>query len=121
MKEPLKRDSGKRRRFRFRPESTWMIDVPVKGSEKTGLVRFGSVEIRAARPARAEVERNIEQGRAALARATATLTRPGVKLKRTKGIALYAIDPERPDQLIRTIDGRSDRGVFENGQFKVIG
>ena len=123
MKKPVKtEDSAKQRRSHFRAGAGWTIDARVEaGGGRDGRIRFGSVEVVAPKPAPAEVARNIEQGRTALARAMGGLTTPGVELKRRKGIAFYAIDPERSDRLIRTIDGRRDRGVFENGQFKVVG
>jgi hypothetical protein len=105
MKKPVKtEDSAKQRRSHFRAGAGWTIDARVEaGGGRDGRIRFGSVEVVAPKPA---------LGR---------LTTPGVELKRRKGIAFYAIDPERSDRLIRTIDGRRDRGVFENGQFKVVG
>jgi|GEM_PF-958266 len=122
MKKPVKtEDSAKQRRSQLRAGAAWTIDARVEVGGRDGRIRFGSVEIVAPKPEPAEVRRNIEQGRTALARAMGSLTTPGVELKRGKGIAFYAIDPERPDRLIRTIDGRRDRGVFENGQFKVVG
>jgi|tagenome__1003787_1003787.scaffolds.fasta_scaffold20203919_2 hypothetical protein len=122
MKKPVKtEDSAKQRRSKLRAGAAWTIDARVEAGGGDGRIRFGSVEIVAPKPPPAEVRRNIEKGRTALARAMDSLTTPGVELKRGKGIAFYAIDPERPDRLIRTIDGRRDRGVFEKGQFKVVG
>ncbi len=97
------------------------VDASTQRGEKVGTLRFGSVVIKAALPGPAEMQKNIAQGREALSRATGTLTKPGVKLKRVKGVPLYAIDPNRPDLLVRILDGKREHGVFEGGQFKVTG
>lgn len=88
---------------------------------KARRVRFGAVEIKAASLKPAQIEQNIAQGREALARAAGSLKKAGVKLRRAKGVAFYAMDPEHPDRIVRTIDGVRERGVFENGRFQVLG
>ena len=111
----------KARSRRLSPGGMRILDASAQLGQKVGTLRFGSVEIKAALPGPAEFQQNIIQGREALSRATSSLTKPGVKLKRTKGVPLYAIDPDRPDLLVRNLDGKREHGVFEGGQFKVTG
>ncbi len=97
-----------------------MSDVPSKKARVGGL-RFGSAVVKVRKADTRELAENVARGQAALARAMRALQTPGVKLKRTKGVPLYAADPEQPDHLVRVIDGRRERGVFEDGEFKVTG
>ncbi len=91
------------------------------GSAKPGpRVRFGSVEVTGYAPAAADVERNILESREALARLGEQLVTPGVKLRRPKGVPFYGVDPDRPDVIIRTIDGRTERGVIVDGHFQAV-
>ena len=83
-------------------------------------VTFGSVTIRI-EPADPEViKKNIIEGQKAFARALEAFKTKGVKLNAPKGTALYQANPNNPNLLIRNIDGKTDQGVFENGQFRVI-
>ncbi len=83
-------------------------------------VRFGSVTLNAPQADRVVVARNIADGQAALERGAAILTSPGVRINQRKGVPLYAVDPAHPNQLIRVVNGVSQRGTFEGGEFKVI-
>ena len=97
-----------------------MSDVPGKTAKAEG-VRFGSAVVKLRKADSGEFAKHVAIGQAALARAMRALQNPGTKLTRIKGIALYAADPERPDRLIRKLDGQHDRGVFDNDEFKVTG
>ena len=57
---------------------------------------------------------------AALQRVQSELTRPGVRLRRHKDVPLYFVAPDRPGVFIRVLNGKRDKGVLENGHFKVI-
>lgn len=83
-------------------------------------VRFGSVTLNAPQADRVVVARNIADGQAALERGAAILKSPGVRINQRKGVPLYAVDPTHPNQLIRVVNGVSQRGTFEGGEFKVI-
>ena len=48
------------------------------------------------------------------------LTKPGVRLRKTKGAPLFSADPADPAILIREVDGRRERVTFEDGRFKVV-
>lgn len=90
------------------------------GKARRGEVRFGSALLKVGKADARELAQNVSRGQAALTRAMKALVKPGVKLKRTKGVALYAADPERPDVLVRILDGKRERGVFDKGEFKVL-
>jgi hypothetical protein len=84
-------------------------------------VRFGDVAITAQRPSDADIQRNVEESRKALKRALPRLLRPGVRIYPKKDIPLYWADPDSPDDgLIRKLNGKIERGVFEDGTFKAI-
>jgi hypothetical protein len=81
-------------------------------------VRFGDVTITAQRPSDADIERNVEAGGAGLARALPRLARAGVRIYPKKDVPLYWCDADDPTVFIRKLNGRTQRGVFEDGQFK---
>ncbi len=83
-------------------------------------VTFGSVTIRTQREDPQVIRKNIIEGQKAFARALEAFKTKGVKLKVSKGTALYQANPNNPALLIRNIDGKIDQGFFENGQFRVI-
>ena len=82
-------------------------------------ITFGDVTVVGPRPSAVEVKRNIEASRQALERVKARLMRPGVRLYAKKGVPLYSADPDRPGVYIRQLNGKTDRGILENGAFKV--
>jgi hypothetical protein len=81
-------------------------------------VRFGDVTITAKRPSDAEIQRNVEESSRALARALPRLARPGVRIYPKKDVPLYWCDQDDPNIFIRRLNGKTQRGVFEDGQFK---
>jgi hypothetical protein len=81
-------------------------------------IKFGDVVITAQRPSEAEIRRNVEESTRALKRAFARLIRPGVRIYPKKDVPLYSCDPDNPDVFIRKLNGKVQRGVFEDGQFK---
>ena len=64
-----------------------------------------------------EVEKNIVAGQEALSRAADTIVRPGVKLDIPDGVPVFHADPDRPDLIIRVLNGKREHGLFENGEF----
>ena len=84
-------------------------------------IRFGDVVVTVRAPTKADVQRSVELGTAALERVKGRLTRPGIRLYAKKGVPLFFADPDTPGMFIRKLNGRRDRGVLENGQFKVTG
>ena len=88
------------------------------GGDKMRAVTFGSVTVRAAVPATADIDRNVASGQSALARARAAMLKPGVRLSTRKDVPLYHVDPDRPDEVIRKLDGKVERGRFVDGAFQ---
>jgi len=78
---------------------------------------FGSVSVTVIRPPTSVIQRNIEDGQAALMRARDALIKPGVKITRAKGKPLYFGSPDRPDVIIREVDGVRTVGKFVGGRF----
>ena len=83
-------------------------------------VTFGGVTVSVQRPNAAQVRHNVELSTMALERAKKRLMRPGVRLNAKKGVPQYFADVEKPGVFVRKLDGKVERGVIENGKFKVI-
>lgn len=81
-------------------------------------IHFGGVVVKASLPAKKVELRNVAEGRSALVRAKATLSRPGVEVRAVSGVPLYHADPDSPGLLVRTLNGRTTRGRFVGGKFK---
>jgi hypothetical protein len=92
-----------------------------RGGRRRRTVRFGNVTLTVDAPPQAEIDRNIERGRQALARGLKRFLKPGIRLRAQRGVPLFHADPDHPGFLIRTLDGVVERGVIENGVFKVTG
>lgn len=92
--------------------------APVKGAETT--MTFGSVTVKVIRPSAIVVQQNIKDGQAALMRAKTALVKPGVKITRSKGKPLYFGSSERPDVIIREVDGIRTVGKFVSGRFRAL-
>ena len=82
-------------------------------------VTVGNVTVAVQKPTVAEVRQNVDKGTEALKRLKAKLLRPGVRVYARKGVPLYSADPDRPGVYIRKLDGRIDRGILQDGAFKV--
>lgn len=101
-----------------KPAEDQAATAPAPGAETT--MSFGSVTVKVIRPSAAVVQRNIEDGQAALMRARAALSRPGVKINRAKGKPLYFGSADRPDVIIREVDGVRTTGKFVGGRFRAL-
>jgi len=82
-------------------------------------VTFGTATITTRKPSRAEVEHNVEASTEALRRTGEGLARPGIRLPARKDVPLFQADPERPGGFLRTLNGRTERGILQNGRFTV--
>ncbi len=91
---------------------------PADRTDRWEKIKFGDVVITARRPSDADIQRNAEEGWAGLARAFARLARPGVRIYPKKDVPLYSVDPDDPNIFIRKLNGKVDRGVFQDGQFR---
>ena len=93
-------------------------DSPRRGRLVT--FSFGSATLRV--PAREEEwAQNVAKSRVATKQLTENLVKPGVKLHTRKTTPLFRADPAKPGQIIRVLDGKEERGVFEGGTFKIVG
>lgn len=100
-----------------RKEPAKAASARVAGLEAT--VSFGSVTVKVKSPSAQVVKQNIEDGQAALVRAKTALLSRGVKIVRTKGKPLYFGSPDRPDVIIREVDGVRTVGTFSGGRFRI--
>ncbi|TPG46933.1 hypothetical protein EAH89_24345 [Roseomonas nepalensis] len=92
---------------------------PPAARERAARVTFGSATVTTRRPTRAEAERAVEASTEALRRAGERLARPGIRLPARKDVPLFQADPENPGRFLRTLNGRTERGVLEGGRFTV--
>ncbi len=82
-------------------------------------ISIGNLTLVVPRPTKTEVQENVRRSTEALARALVRLTRPGIRLRPKRGIPLFQVDENDPDVFIRDLDGRRERGRFQDGEFKV--
>jgi len=89
------------------------------GSKRNAVtVRFGSVTLTGDRPSSVDVKDKVKRGQRAFAKAAATLTKPGVKLKHADSVPVYHADPKDPQRVIRVLNGKSESGRFIGATFK---
>jgi len=101
-----------------RPAERLNSSAPVDDVEMS--VTFGSVTVKVIRPSATVIQCNIEAGQAALMRAKTALVKPGVTIARAKGKPLYFCSSERPDVIIREVDGVRTIGKFACGRFRPL-
>jgi hypothetical protein len=89
-------------------------------AKATSTIRFGWVKLEVANPTKRELKHNIDLGQSALARAKDELIRPGLQIKKPRNVPLYHVDPDKPEQLIQRLGGRTTKGTFVNGKFKPL-
>ncbi|QDQ28466.1 hypothetical protein FNU76_20055 [Chitinimonas arctica] len=96
-------------------------DRKIREAEGANVRRltFGSVIVEVSALDRAEIQRNVKVGQAALARAKNTIVQAGVDLPEQEGVPLFHADPNRPGKLVRELDGKREIGSFVNGIFLV--
>lgn len=96
-----------------------VVTAGVKRSPKRATVTFGSVTVKGSKLPVEEMQRNVASGQAALKRAAKAFVKAGVTLRRGRNVPLYRADPTEPRVLIRELNGRSERGTFVGGEFKL--
>jgi hypothetical protein len=96
-------------------------------TERAGLrgehrdkIKFGDVVVSVRKPSKAELERNVEVSTKALAGFNTKLAHAGVRIYPKKDVPLFFADPDKPGGFIRKLNGKLQRGVVSDGQFKVI-
>lgn len=99
---------------------SWADAPSTPKAAKARVMRFGSVILEQEPVGRVDVERNVERGRSAMNSMGAALSAPGVRLDVVAGVPLYHADPQRPDRIVRVLDGHSQSGLLVNGEFKAV-
>jgi len=87
---------------------------------RTATLQFGSASLKVGTGGHDDWSRNVDLGQAALKKMKLRLVKPGVKLRNSRSAPLFHADPADPGRLIRELNGKKERGVFERGVFKVI-
>jgi hypothetical protein len=66
------------------------------------------------------VRQNVQRSTEALERLAERLAKPGVTLRARKGVPLFSCDSDDPEVMIRTLDGKTERGRIVDGVFRPI-
>ncbi len=83
-------------------------------------IKFGDVTITAPAPAKAMVQANVKRSTQALERLATRLGKPGVAIRARKDVPLFSLDSDNPDVMIRTLNGKTERGHMVGGAFHAI-
>jgi len=94
------------------------IEYGLAKTASSEKVRFGSIVVHVFRPGKTEIKSNVESSTEALMRSKAKLTKSDVTIRAKKDVPLYHVDENDAQQVIRKLNGKIERGVFENGVFK---
>jgi hypothetical protein len=90
------------------------------GAQKT--VRFGSVTVVVRSPSSGELVRNIKAGQTAFRRAKDIFSSPGAKIRVSRDVPFFSVDPKDPRYLIRKLAGKKERVILNGGhKFEVCG
>jgi hypothetical protein len=81
---------------------------------------FGSAKLQSSKGAGKIPPETLEQSRNAMRQLGDRLLKPGVKLPDRKGVPKFYVDEADPALVVRELDGKRERGRFENGQFKAV-
>ena len=87
---------------------------------KRARVKVGGVYVSGDKATAAEVKNAVAKSTEALVRLANTISKPGVRLYAGRNVPLYSADPDHPDRVVRKLNGRTERGVLENGAFKAL-
>ena len=87
---------------------------------KRARVKVGGVYVTGDKASAAQVRLSVAKSADMLERLSHKIARPGVQLKTARNIPLFSADPEHPNRFLRKLNGKIERGVLENGTFKVV-
>ena len=90
------------------------------GKARGNRVKFGSVTISGDKPAAETIRANVERSTQALERFTKKLARPGVTLREKKDVPQFSVAEGETGIFVRRLNGRTERGRFVDGSFRVI-
>ena len=119
MTETAKIAPGKAAQKASRGKARLVIKAGSAGRAKVKTFQFGTARLTVSVAAQGDWAHNVDLGQSALKKIKSRLVKPGVKLRGMKSAPLFHADPSNPRQLIRELNGKRERGVFENGVFKV--
>jgi hypothetical protein len=94
--------------------------APAKPFRKRARIKIGGVVVAGDKASALELKRSVALSSDMLGRLASKVAKRGVRLHAGKDVPLYSVDPDRPDRLVRKLNGKVDRGVLENGVFKVV-
>jgi len=80
-------------------------------------VKFGAVTIKGDAPATVVISKNVRLGNTALTRAVTKIASPGVVLEEKADVPVFRAAPDNPKVLIRTLNGKVERGQIRSGKF----
>ena len=80
---------------------------------------FGGAVLRTDKSGKVSNE-TIAQSHKAMRELVGRLMKPGVRLPDRKGIPKFYADEADPDLVVRELDGKRERGRFEDGSFKAV-
>jgi hypothetical protein len=81
---------------------------------------FGSAKLQSTKGHGKVSPETLEQSREAMRHLGSRLLKPGIKLPDRKGVPKFYVDEADPALVVREIDGKRERGTFENGHFKAV-
>jgi hypothetical protein len=113
------------------PDPNTTADFVIYGSDGTRLivqskhrrrarVKVGDMIVSGDKASAAEVKTAVARSSEALNRLSRVIVEPGVRLSKRKDVPLFSIDPNNPGRVLRELNGRVDRGILENGAFKIL-
>ncbi len=113
----------KAKKTAVRSRASSVIELKQNGPKKTkakkAVFSYGSASLKTT-SAPDDWARNVDLGRLAMKKLKSRLIKPGVKVSYAKSTPLFRADPAQPGRLIRTLDGKEERGAFVDGVFKVL-
>ena len=83
-------------------------------------VKVGGIFVMGDKASSAQLRQSVAKSAEMLERLGRTITRPGVQLKAARNIPLFSADPKDPGRFLRKLNGKIERGVLEDGAFKVL-
>ena len=82
-------------------------------------VKFGGVTVAAERPGKTVAIANVKRGQSVLESVAERIETPGVYVPSRKNVPLFHLEDDNPGQVVRLLNGKTDRGFFYDGEFKI--
>lgn len=88
-----------------------------RSGKRSRKIKFGDVTVTAPGPSATMVKHNVKRSTEALERLAKRLGKPGISIRARKDVPLFSLDSDNPDVMIRTMNGRTERGHMVDGVF----